>query len=192
MHLKMNNRHPAFFILIILFSFQLQAQSVTIPIETSDHVIVLQTDKNNLLRTVYFGRRLQSPAEYATSSKVNRLDDENAGIYNAAYTSAGTWNLAEPAIQVKHPDGNTSLELKYSTYSQEQIDGNTSLTKIVLKDNVYPFQVTLFYKSWKKENVIEQWTEIQHGEKKSVLMQKYASANLYFPDRDFYLRTFHN
>jgi alpha-galactosidase len=195
MTFKMNNPLSIYsisFILNVLFSFQLQAQSVTIPIETSDHVLVLQTDKNNLLRTVYFGKRLQSPAEYATSSKVNRLDDENAGIYNAAYTSAGTWNLAEPAIQVKHSDGNTSLELKYSTHSQEQIDGNTSLTKILLKDNIYPFQVTLYYKSWKKENVMEQWTEIQHNEKKAVLMQKYASANLYFANRDFYLRTFHN
>jgi alpha-galactosidase len=44
---------------------------------------------------------------------------------------------------------------------------------------------------WKKEDVIEQWTEIQHSEKKPVLMQKYASANLYFADRDFYLKTYH-
>src|SRR5688572_20238894 len=158
MNFKMYNCLPALFIsivLIVLFSYNLQAQSVTIPIETSDHVIVLQTDKNNLLRTVYFGRRLHSPGEYKTSSNVTRLDDENVGIYNAAYTSAGTWNLAEPAIQVKHADGNTSLELKYSSDSKEQIDGNTSLTKIVLKDNVYAFQVTLFYKAWKNENVIE-------------------------------------
>lgn len=179
-------------ILIVAFltAFQLQAQVVTIPIETNDHAIVLQTDKNNLLRTVYFGKRLSSPSEYASSSKVNRLDDDNAGIYNSAYTSAGTWNLAEPAIQVKHADGNPSLELKYANHSQES-DANTSLTRIVLKDPVYPFQVTLYYKVWKKENVIEQWTEIQHTEKKPVLMQKYASANLYFADRNFYLKTFH-
>ena len=135
----MNNPQSSSFsivIIIALFSCKLQAQSVTIPIETKDHAIVLQTDKNNLLRTIYFGKRLLAASEYSASSKVNRLDDENAGIYNAAYTSAGTWNLAEPAIQVKHSDGNTSLELKYSTHSQEQIDGNTSLTKIVLKDNV--------------------------------------------------------
>lgn len=187
----MTHFRQATFILLVFFSLQLRAQFITIPIETNDHAIVLQTDKNNLLRTVYFGKRLLTASEYAASSKVARLDDDNAGIYNAAYTSAGTWNLTEPAIQVKHNDGNPSLELKYTSHNQDQIDDNTSLTKIVLKDNVYPFQVTLYYKVWKTENVIEQWTEIQHSEKKPVLMQKYASANLYFADCDFYLRTFH-
>jgi alpha-galactosidase len=180
-----------FVTLIFLLSFKLHAQTATIPIETNEHAIVLQTDKNNLLRTVYFGKRLNSDTDYASSSKVNRLDDENVGIHNSTYTSAGTWNLAEPAIQVKHNDGNPSLELKYTSHNQERIDDNTTLTKILLKDNVYPFQVTLYYKVWKKEDVIEQWTEIQHSEKKPVLMQKYASANLYFADRDFYLKTYH-
>ena len=177
--------------IIAICQLSLYGQVVTIPIETNDHAIVLQTDKNNLLRTVYFGKRLNSSTEYAASSKVNRLDDENIGIHNAVYTSAGTWNLAEPAIQVKHNDGNTSLELKYASHNQEQPDANTTLTRIILKDNVYPFQATLYYKVWKNENVIEQWTELQHTEKKPVLMQKYASANLYFADRDLYLRTFH-
>lgn len=179
-------------IALLLLLIPLYAQPVTIPIETNSHAIVLQTDRNNLLRTVYFGKRLLTDSEYGTTSAVNRLDDDNAGIYNSAYTPSGTWNLSEPAIQVKHADGNPSLELKYASHSQEQVDGNTTLTRIMLKDNVYPFQVTLFYKAWKKENVIEQWTEIQHSEKKPVLLQKYASANLYFSNSDFYLTTFHN
>src|SRR6187549_917357 len=80
------------------------AQTVTIPIETDGHAIVLQTDRNNLLRTVYVGQPLRSSQEYAAASAVNRLDDENVGIYNAAYTPSGTWNISEPAIQVKHAD----------------------------------------------------------------------------------------
>lgn len=180
-------------LLLLIPSYaQLPPQAVTIAIETEDHAIVLQTDHNNLLRTTYFGKRLLNGSEYNAASNVNRLDDDNAGIHNAAYTPAGTWNLSEPAIQVKHADGNASLELKYASHNQEQIDANTNLVRITLKDKVYPFQVTLFYKVWKKENVIEQWAEIQHGEKKPVLLQKYASANLYFSNSDFYLTTFHN
>ncbi|HEX5170217.1 MAG TPA: alpha-galactosidase [Cyclobacteriaceae bacterium] len=167
------------------------AQRVTIPIETDSHALVLQTDNKNLLRTIYFGKRMLSNDEYAAASEVLRLDDDNAGIYNAAYTPSGTWNLLEPAIQLKHADGNPSLELKYDSHTQEQVDANTSLTRIILKDNLYPVQVTLCYKVWKKENVIEQWTEIQHSEKKPVLLQKYASANLYFAGIDFYLTTYH-
>ena len=70
------------------------------------------------------------------------------------------------------------------------MDANSSLTSIVLKDPVYPFEVTLFYKVWPKENVIEQWSEVKHNQKKGVLLQKFASASLYFTNKDFYLTSF--
>lgn len=180
-----------FIVALCVSVVQLSAQPVTINIETTDHAIVLQTDRNNLLRTVYYGKPLLTKREYADVSTVNHFDDNNAGIYNAAYTPSGTWNLLEPAIQVNHADGNPSLELKYASHTQEQVNDNIILTRIILKDNVYPFQVTLCYKAWKKEDVIEQWAEILHHEKKPVLMEKYASANLYFANSDFYLTTFH-
>lgn len=183
------NRALAIGALVTCF-LKLAGQPVTIPIETETHAFVLQTDSKQLLRTVYFGKRLSGADDYRASSKVHRHDDDNAGIYNAAYTTSGTWNLMEPAMQVKHSDGNASLELKYLSHGTEAIDANTSLTRIVLKDNLYPFQVTLYYKIWRKENVIEQWTEIQHSEKKPVTLTKYASANLYFSNADFYLTTF--
>nr|WP_315172583.1 alpha-galactosidase [uncultured Flavobacterium sp.] len=166
------------------------AQTVTIPIATEDNMLLLQTDNTNRLRTVYFGKPLENVNEYAAVSTVYNYDEFNSGIYNSSYTPSGTWNLSEPAIQVKHADGNPSLELKYVSHTVEKIDANISLTKVLLKDPVYPFEVTLFYKVWAKENIIEQWTEIKHKEKKPVLLQKYASANLYFANKDFYLTSF--
>jgi len=56
---------------------------------------------------------------------------------------------------------------------------------------VYPFEVTLFFKTWYNENVIEQWSEIKHAEKKAVVMEKYASANLYFTNTKYFLIQFH-
>ena len=129
--------------------------------------------------------------EYAEANSMYHLNDANVGINNSAYTPSGTWSLTEPAIKVTHSDGNQSLELKYSSHKKEQIDANTSVTSIILKDPLYPFQVTLFFKAWKSENVIEQWTEITHSEQKPVLLQKFASANLYFSSSQFYLTTYH-
>ena len=168
----------------------LWAQKVTIPIATNNNMMLLQTDNNNRLMTVYFGKPLENENEFATVSAGYNYDYSNQGIYNSAYTPSGTWNLSEPAIQVKHADGNTSLELKYVSHKTEKIDANSSITSIILKDPIYPFEVTLFYKVWAKENVIEQWTEIKHNEKKAVLLQKYASANLFFGGKDFYLTSF--
>jgi len=178
---------------IFLLTFtHMQAQPVTIPIETSKQALVLQTDAESRLRTVYFGKILADKNEYPSASETYHFDDNNAGIYNSVYTPAGTWNLSEPAIQVLHADGDPSLELKYDSHQTRQIDDNTSLTSIVLKDPVYPFQVTLFYKVWKKENVIEQWSEIHHTENDDVVLKKFASANLYFSNDDFYLTSYHN
>lgn len=181
--------------MIPLFSFilgiyHLSGQTITIPIATENNVIVMQTDNNNRLRTIYFGKPLENESEYAGVSANYNYDESNAGIYNSSYTPAGTWNLSEPAIQVKHGDGNPSLELKYVSHNKKIIDANTSITSILIKDPIYPFEVTLFYKVWTKENIIEQWTEIKHKEKKPVLLQKYASANLYFAGKDFYLTSF--
>ncbi|MBP6182764.1 alpha-galactosidase [Flavobacterium sp.] len=180
---------------LFLFSFiiavaNLSAQTVTIPVATENHMLLLQTDNSNRLRTVYFGKPLENANEHAAVSVGYNYDEFNSGIYNSSYTPSGTWNLSEPAIQVKHADGNPSLELKYVSHKVEKIDVNTSITSVVLKDPIYPFEVTLFYKVWSKENIIEQWTEIKHKEKKPVLLQKYASANLYFASKDFYLTSF--
>ena len=172
--------------------FLLSAQQVSIPVSTDNTLLLLQTDRDNRLRTIYFGEPLTDLGEQALVAGGYGYYDSNAGIYNAAYTPAGTWNISEPAIQVVHGDGNSSLELKYVSHSREQLDENTTLTSIVLEDDVYPFRVSLFYKSWKHENVIEQWTEIVHQESAPVLLKKFASANLYFNQNAFYLTTFHN
>jgi len=174
----------------LISTIQVSAQIVTIPIATNSNLMLLQTDNQNRLKTVYFGKPLNNTSEYSSVADAYNFKDDNSGIYNAAYTPAGTWNFSEPAIQVKHADGNPSLELKYLSHKKELIDENTSITSIILKDSVYAFEVTLFYKVWQKENVIEQWTEIKHQEKKAVTLQKFASANLYFTNKDFYLTSF--
>lgn len=175
--------------IIILVITRSSFAQVIIPIETEKHTLLLQTDNQKRLRTVYFGEHINQK-DYASVSQQFHYDDANAAIHNAAYTSSGTWNLVEPAIQVKHADGNPSLELQYVSHQNQTIDANTTQISILLSDPLYPFQVTLIYKVWKKENVIEQWTEIKHSEKKAVALQKYSSANLYFTDEKFYLTTF--
>ena len=168
----------------------LSAQTVTIPITTLNSAIVLQTDNIGRLHTVYFGKSLENDGEYNSVSKSFNFKDSDAGIYDIAYTPAGTWNLSEPAIQVTHGDGNRSLELKYVGHETRIVDANSTITSIILKDPNYPFLVTLNYKIWKKENVIEQWSEIQNNEQKTITLEKYASANLYSSSKDFYLTTF--
>jgi alpha-galactosidase len=110
-----------------------------------------------------------------------------------AYATFGTDNLFEAAIRATHNDGNPSLELKYVNWSIDMLigGGDYVLHKILLKDPEYPFEVTLNIKSYKDEDVIEQWVEIKHTEKKPVTIFNYASSMLHFDASQYWLTQFH-
>ena len=80
------------------------------------------------------------------------------------YLTAGMENQFEPAIRIIHADGNPSLELRYVSHKIETSD-NVSITTIVLKDPVYPVEVTLYYNSYFQEDIIKSWSIIKHHEK---------------------------
>ncbi len=151
--------------------------------------MVLQTDNQNKLQTVYFGKKLNYKLDFQQIEKQYYFPSANAGIYNSAYTPSGTWNLSEPALQVKHFDGNLSTDLIFVDVEVQKKNEET-LTKIKLTDPVYNLIVILNYKVWANLNVVEQWTEIINKENDKVELSKYASANLYFTNKDFYLTHF--
>lgn len=165
-------------------------KSVIIPIETDNVAIVLQTDNSNNLRIIHTGKALKSTAEYEKIYATYNYNSEGASLNNSAFTVAGIINFMEPAIAVVHTDNNNSVDLKYVKHSTSTLDDGATLTKIELKDPVYPFFVNLYYKAWKNEDVIEQWSEIRHTEKGNVTLNKFASANLYFYNKDYYLTSY--
>lgn len=166
-------------------------KTTTIVVETQQYALALQTDKDNRLGTIYFGKKLSNAAEYETIPMQEKRIDNNAGIYNSAYTPSGSWNMMEPALRVSHADGHASSELTYVRHQTEKAGDGVSLTSILLRDPVYATEVTLFYKTYKDQNVFEQWTTIKNGEKQAISLEKYASANLYFTSNDYWLRHYH-
>ena len=167
------------------------AQVIIIPIETKENALVVQADKGKDLSILYFGKKLKKTADYDKIDGVNKLPEDDSGVFNSAYTPSGSRNLMEPAITVTHADGDNSLDLKYVNSKIKKISDDVNLLSIVLKDPAYNFVVTLFYKSYFKENVIEQWSEIKHEEKGNVVLQKFASANLYLKADSYWLRQYH-
>jgi alpha-galactosidase len=173
------------FTLLILCSlpfFSLQnaiGQTITIPIETQHNALVLQAGKDKDLKVIYFGKKLANATEYKNIAGSSMQSEDYSGILNSAYTPSGSRNLVEPAISVTHADGNNSLDLKYVKHEVKTISDGVSLLSIVLKDPVYNFEVTLYYKSFFAEDVMEQWSVIKHAEKGNVVLQKFASANLH-------------
>ncbi|MBI9061899.1 MAG: hypothetical protein JEZ14_07905 [Marinilabiliaceae bacterium] len=107
----MNSNLNILFTFLLLFFFLSGNSQTVIPIETADFAIVISVDDNQFPSMVYCGSKLNSETDYKRISKEFRQNDVHGGICNHPYTPAGTWNLAEPAIQLTHGDGNQSLEL---------------------------------------------------------------------------------
>ncbi|CAN5480604.1 alpha-galactosidase [soil metagenome] len=180
---------PLFF--LIPFLTKAAPGDVHIAIETQQTALVIRVDKEETPTIVHLGPKLRNAAEYAAIPANGKRGEDYTGIYNSAYTPAGSRNLLEPAIQVTHADGNPSLDLKYVRHETQNVSDGVVLTKVYLKDPQYPFEVTLYYKAYRNEDIIEQWSSIRHTEKKPVVLQKYASANLYIPAQNYYLTHFH-
>ncbi len=168
----------------------LNAQTI-IPVETQNNSLVLQVDAHKNLSMIYLGKKLGNTGEYSQVQSMYKQSADYTGVLNAAYTASGSRNLVEPAITVTHADGNNSLDLKYVSSSVKQLENQVSLLSVILKDPVYNFEVTLYYKSYFKEDVIEQWAKIKHSEKGPVVLHKFASANLHLQANTYWLNQYH-
>lgn len=182
---------------IVYCSGQAQ-ENPLICIETKSTALVLKVGKNKKLYQTYFGSKLNNNQEYEFISKENTkkfaINDGNPliDLRHSAYPTFGTNNLFEPAIRITHNDGNPSLELEYQNHTTQKMDSNTTETIIKLKDPQYPVYVSLHYKTFAKENVIESWTEIQHHEKKALTLYNYASSALHLDADRYWLTQFYS
>lgn len=163
--------------LVIVNCAVLIAQDIVI--QTDATSLVLQVDPKGELMQAYWGPRIK--------------DSEIKGVrlgQRKAYPAYGGHFINEPALQAVHADGNLTTELKYQAHEQKQVSAGVVLTRVTLKDRFYPFTVTLFYKAYQSENIIEQWTEISHQEKKNVTLFNFFSSHLSVRDQSYWLTSF--
>lgn len=179
-------------LMLLAVSIQASAQNIkVITIETRHNALALQVGADKHVSMVYFGLKLTNPDEYQLISASRIQGTDYSGVLNSAYTPAGSRNLVEPAIEVTHADGNNSLDLQYVSDQKQQVDANVSITSVVLKDPVYNFTVTLYYKVYADDDVVEQWSVIKQTEKGNVTLHKFASANLYLTATSYWLKQYH-
>ncbi|HWX21622.1 MAG TPA: alpha-galactosidase [Candidatus Binatia bacterium] len=135
--------------------------------------LVLKTKGLTVNFQVGGDRRLyQSPiGGTAPKAKLQR-DDES-------YPPAGDGYVWEPALELIHADGNTSTTLLYDGMTRTDETTDIEVTRIRLRDPAYPCEVTLCFRTHREEDVIEQWTEIQHQEPRAVTLKRIASTSLW-------------
>ena len=152
--------------------------------------IAIQTEHSSLVFTVGAGQKL-----YQTyfGKKLSPATQESLGPAEAveSYLTAGGHNLFAPAVRIVHADGNPSLELVVAGYSTKVENSDTSVTRITLKDPVYPVTVELYFTAYRREDIITTRMEIMHTEGKPVRLYNFASSMLHFNADSYWLTQFH-
>ncbi len=151
-----------------------------IRIETKDNLLLLGVDTNAILKQLYFGRIINDIGGFATSLEKSA----------EAYSTYGN-DVEHTALRVTHSDGNLTTDLMFVSSNTTKQDDNISVTKIILKDKYYPDEVTLFYKTYFEQDIIEQWMTFSHKEKSPVTLYNFASASLNFQSPAYYLDYFY-
>lgn len=166
----------------------MQADEV-ISIVTDNVQLVLKVKDDGRLYQTYLGERL-SPAVDLGILSMPDVPTTSSSIHGfEAYPVLGTEDYYEQAMEIRHADGNPTSVLKYQKHEQQAVKDGTE-TVITLKDDLYPVTVTLHYRTFEKENIIKQWSEISHDEKGEVRLGRYASSMLYFENDSYYLTEF--
>ena len=185
-----------------LFSFLLSAVTVVstsaqsgerniIRIATDNTDLVLEVGPNKRVYQTYLGPKLMFESDMQNLSWSQHAASDGSVTTRGweTYSTSGNEDFFEPALGITHADGNMTTYLYYVDSSQEEVPGGTH-TRINLRDDQYPVNVTLNYVAYPKENVIKTWTEISHQGKKPITMSQYASAMLYFNESQYWLTEF--
>lgn len=162
-----------------------------IRIATDNTDLVLEVGPNKRVYQTYLGPKLMFESDMQNLSWSQHAGSDGSVSTRGweAYSASGNEDFFEPALGITHADGNMTTYLYYVDSSQEEVPGGVH-TRINLKDDQYPVNVTLNYVAYPKENVIKTWTEISHQEKKPITMSQYASAMLYFNEPQYWLTEF--
>lgn len=162
-----------------------------IRVATDNTDLVLKVGSNGRLYQTYLGPKLLDESELANLDWAQHAGSDGSVSERGweVYSTSGNEDYFEPALGVVHADGNMSTYLYFVDSFETPVDGGTK-TSIRLRDDKYPFDVTLNYVAYTKENVIKTWSEISHKENTSVVLSSYASAMLYFNEPEYYLTEF--
>lgn len=170
---------------------------------------IFSVEEGGTLCHLYFGRRVQ---KYHGELKYPRVDRGFSGNLPGSldrtfsrdtlpkeYSGAGEMDYHTPATIVRQENGSNSLMLKYKNYKIE--DGKPKLEglpaayvenekeaqtlTITLEDELTGLEYDLLYTVYRDVSIITRSVKVRNAGKKTVFLEKVASLQLDFVDRDF-------
>ncbi|KAA6299811.1 MAG: Alpha-galactosidase, partial [Candidatus Ordinivivax streblomastigis] len=152
-----------------------------IPVTTSRTCLLLKVNDKNRLEQTFYG---------AKPDRIEDLQQVDLQTFSA-YSTFGTSHVFGAALRAIQADGNTSTELKYLSSATDKPSADLIHTVISLKDDYYDLFVDSHYNAYQTDDILEQWVEIRNAQKKSVKLTEFASSDLSFNARQYYVSNFH-
>ena len=168
-----------FLFFAFLLTLAQTAKAETVVLQTKNTTMVLNVDEGKQPQYVYYGAKL-------SDNDLQNLQRPRGGRMDA-YPAYGMNCPAEAALAMTHADGNLSTDL----VATGDVSKDGMITKIRMKDRIYPITVDLYYKVYTDEDMIETWTEIQNGEAKPVTLTQFASCSLPIRRGNVWLSSFY-
>lgn len=142
-------------------------------ISTRNTSLLISAEKGEKSKLQYYGSKIED-------NMIKEVYDSGQAFNADSYPTFGLNTAGEKAMAVAHPDGNLTLDMAVEDIKQyETTEGE--ILEIRMKDKVYPFFITQFFKSYKGTDIISTWVEAKNEAKKTITLHKFASA--YIPAR---------
>ena len=169
------------FLSFLFVSCSLLLSSEVITLQTPNTQLVLRAEQGQDLQVLYYGDKS------ATIADLNAASVQGS----QALPAFGTVDMVNlPALQIQHTNGDLSLEFGIqNTEYRAQTDFDELV--VTVADKLQPVTVKVHYKAWHNVDIIETWTEIEHREKKSIILKRFDSGTLTIPNGDNWLLHLH-
>lgn len=149
-----------------------------IAVETGSTGLYFTVNDDGELKQRHYGPRIVDPSQ---------LLAQPDGTHDA-FPAYGDGNPDESALEILHADGNPTTRLIYAshrTFSDPALPG-AECTEIVCRDPNYPVTVTLAFRAYADENVIQVRTTVVSDEPR-IVVYRAASVYLSLVSEAFYL-----
>ena len=168
--------------LLLLTLLPTMALADKVELRTPNNSFVVELNKGAEPQFLYYGPALKSQ-DIENLEKANDANWSRADIY-PAYGATHTQN--EICLAMRHADGNMSTQMLIDSWEESNLSDLApngakragQLLTITLSDPLYPVTVHLYYLAYDDVDIIESWTDITNGEKKTVTLTQFYNPLL--------------
>ncbi len=166
-------------------SIQYQPQTKVWLIQTGSASYAMGVNERGGLQALYWGPRIERiediPAAHSLPERASF--DISTNTTPQEYAAWGAGLYTEPALKATFASGNRDVVLEYVDQKQTHEPGSETLS-ITLRDIKQPLVVTLYYRVYTGQGILERWSSIENQTKEDITLEQAASATWSLPHRE--------